>query len=379
MQPKRVIILGATGSIGRSALDVALSRPDLFRVVGLSARSRAEELREAGCRVPGATLCLTEAGDSDTDIPYRGPGSVGRMLKEIPGDIALNGISGAQGLEPSLQAIEAGMDLALANKETMVLAGRIVLDRAASRGVRVIPVDSEHSAVFQLVERFGSGDLDEVILTASGGAFRDRPLEELRNATPEEASTHPNWKMGRKITIDSASMANKGLEVIEAVRFFGIPPNRVKVFIHPQSRVHALIRMKDGSLYAQISGTDMRLAIQSALVWPRTESCAFGRLDLADLTLTFREPDPARFPLLGLAYRAVEAGEGYTIAYNAANEAAVDLFIRRRVRFTELSVLTEAVLERPWPSRVESPDEVLSVDAEARRAALEAAKGIAQP
>lgn len=376
MQPKRIIILGATGSIGRSALDVAVSRPDLFRVVGLSAHSRIEELLAAGRRVPGAALCLTGQGSEAPETAYRGPGSIARMLAEIPAEITLNGIAGASGLEPSLQAIEAGTDLALANKETMVLAGRLVLAKAAARGVRVIPVDSEHSAVFQLVERFGTADLDEVILTASGGAFRDRPLAELPHATPEEASTHPNWTMGRKITIDSASMANKGLEVIEAVRFFGLGPDRVKVLIHPQSRVHALIRMRDGSLYAQISGTDMRLAIQSALSWPRTETCAFGRLELADLTLSFREPDPARFPLLSLAYRAVEAGEGYTIAYNAANETAVDLFIRRKIRFTDLAGLTAAVLDHPWPSRVDDLEEVLSVDDRARGAALEAAKGI---
>lgn len=375
MQPKRIIILGATGSIGSSALDVAVSRPDLFRVVGLSAHSRTEELLAAGRRVPGAALCLSGTGSASPEIAFGGPGAVARMLAEVRADMTLNGISGAAGLEPSLQAIEAGTDLALANKETMVLAGRLVLAKAAARGVRVIPVDSEHSAVFQMVERFGAGDLEEVILTASGGAFRDRPIAELPHATPEEASTHPNWNMGRKITIDSASMANKGLEVIEAVRFFGLESRRVKVLIHPQSRVHALIRMRDGALYAQVSETDMRLAIQSALSWPRTETCAFGRLDLAGLNLSFREPDPARFPLLGLAYRAVEAGEGYTIAYNAANETAVDLFIRRKIRFTDLAGLTSAVLDLTWPSRVDSLEEVLSVDVEARAAALEAAKG----
>lgn len=376
MQPKRIIILGATGSIGRSALDVAVSRPDLFRVVALSAHSKEAELLEAGRSVPGAALCLTRSAAVSPAIAYSGPDAVGRMLSEIPADLTLNGIAGAAGLRPSLEAIDAGTDLALANKETMVLAGRIVLERAAAARVRVIPVDSEHSAVFQLVERFGAGDLEEVILTASGGAFRDRPVAELPRATPEEASTHPNWTMGRKITIDSASMANKGLEVIEAVRFFGVDPSRVRVLIHPQSRVHALIRMRDGALYAQISGTDMRLAIQSALTWPRTETCAFGRLDLSNLSLSFREPDPERYPLLDLAYRAVEAGEGYTIAYNAANETAVDLFIQRRIRFTDLSIVTAAVLDRAWPIRVECLEEVLSVDGRARRAALEAAEGI---
>ena len=375
MQQKRIIILGATGSIGRSALDVVLSRPDLFQLVGMSAHTRENDLLEAGRRIPNAALCLTGREGTAEAIQYRGHDAIRNMFADIKADITLNGISGAAGLRPSLEALEAGTDLALANKETMVLAGRIVLGKAADLGLRVIPVDSEHSAVFQLRERFGAEDLDEVILTASGGAFRDRPVSELPEVTPEEASIHPNWNMGRKITIDSASMANKGLEVIEAVRFFGLPSNRIKVLIHPQSRVHALIRMKDGALYAQISGTDMRLAIQSALTWPRTESCAFGRLDLSDLTLSFRQPDLIRYPMLDLAYRALESGEGHTIAYNAANEAAVDLFIRRRIRFTELANVTAAVMDRTWPARVDDLEEVQSVDAQARSAALKAAKG----
>lgn len=375
MQPKRIIILGATGSIGHSTLNVAASRPDLFKIAGLSAHCREDDLLAAARHAPGAALCLSGASSGSAAIGYHGPGSIRRMLSEIPADIVLNGIAGAAGLGPSLDAIEAGKNLALANKETMVLAGRLVLERASERRVRVLPVDSEHSAVFQMIERFGAAELDEIVLTASGGAFRDRPLAKLPDATPEEASTHPTWSMGRKITIDSASMANKGLEVIEAVRFFGVDPDRVKVLIHPQSRVHALIRMRDGALYAQASGTDMRLAIQAALTWPRTETCAFGRLDLSGMTLSFEDPDPERYPLLGLAYSAVKAGEGYTIAYNAANEAAVDLFIRRLIRFTEMAELTAAVMERSWPARVDSLEEVLSIDGRARSAALETAKG----
>ncbi len=375
MQPKRIIILGATGSIGRSALDVAASRPDLFHVSGLSTHSREDDLLAAARRAPGAALCLSGATPSSAAVGYHGPGALRRMLSEIPADMVLNGIAGAAGLGPSLDAIEAGRDLALANKETMVLAGRLVLERASARGVRVIPVDSEHSAVFQMIQRFGAADLDEIVLTASGGAFRDRPLAQLTDATPEEASTHPNWSMGRKITIDSASMANKGLEVIEAVRFFGVDPDRVKVLIHPQSRVHALIRLRDGALYAQASGTDMRLAIQAAFSWPRTEACAFGRLDLSGMTLSFEDPDPDRYPLLGLAYSAVKAGEGFTIAYNAANEVAVDLFVGRRIRFTDIAQVTAAVMELAWPARVDGLEDVLSIDGRARRAALETAKG----
>ncbi|HSV56655.1 MAG TPA: 1-deoxy-D-xylulose-5-phosphate reductoisomerase, partial [Magnetospirillaceae bacterium] len=297
MRPRRLILLGATGSIGQSALEVAAARPDLIEVAGLSAHTGESFLLEAGRRFPGAALCLSGGKPASAAVGFHGAGAIRRMLTEVDTDIVLNGISGASGLGPSLDAVDMGLTLALANKETMVLAGRLVLEKARKSGVRVIPVDSEHAAVFQLVERFGAADLEEIVLTASGGAFRDRPISDLAFATPEEASRHPTWRMGRKITIDSASMANKGLEVIEAVRFFGVHPDHVKVLVHPQSRVHALIRMRDGALYAQVSGADMRSAIQAALTWPRTESCGFGRLDLAGLTLAFLEPDPERFPL----------------------------------------------------------------------------------
>jgi len=210
----------------------------------------------------------------------------------------------------------------------------------------------------------------------AGGAFRDKPIEYLENVSPEEASTHPNWSMGRKITIDSASMANKGLEVIEAVRFFGVGADSVRVLIHPQSQIHSLIRMKDGAMYAQLSGTDMRIAIQGALTWPHAESCAFGRLDLAGRSLSFQNPDPLRYPLLIFAYSAVQAGEGYTIAYNAADEIAVEFFIERRIGFLDIARVVEKVLERSWPSRVDDVEQVYFLDTEARKAAADVVKGL---
>lgn len=376
MALKRILLLGATGSIGKSVLDVVRSRPDLFEVVAMSAHtSETSLLALADHTCPHASLCLTGAPPCSGRIAFAGKEGLARMIRDIPADIVMNGISGASGLEPSLSAIDSGKDLALANKETVVLAGRLVLEKAASRGVRLVPVDSEHAALFHLLERFGHDALDEIILTASGGAFRDRKLEELPSVTPEEASTHPNWSMGRKITIDSASMANKGLEVIEAVRLFGVKPKQVRVLIHPQSRVHALIRTKDGALYSQASGTDMRMAIQGALTWPQTEACAFGRLDLSGQTLTFQDPDYRRYPLLALGYQAVEAGEGYTIAYNAANEAAVDFFVQRRIRFTDITRVVQAVLERTWPAVVEDIGQVLALDLQARNHAANVVKG----
>lgn len=377
MALKRILLLGATGSIGKSVLDVVQSRPDLFEVVAMSAHASETSLlalAERAC--PHASLCLTGAPPHSERIAFAGKEGLARMIRDTPADIVMNGISGAAGLEPSLSAIDSGKDLALANKETVVLAGRLVKEKAASRGVRLIPVDSEHAALFHLLERFGHEALDEIILTASGGAFRDRKLEELPFVTPEEASTHPNWSMGRKITIDSASMANKGLEVIEAVRLFGVGPNQVRVLIHPQSRVHALIRTKDGALYSQASGTDMRLSIQGALTWPQTETCAFGRLDLSGQTLTFQDPDYRRYPLLALGYQAVEAGEGYTIAYNAANEAAVDFFVQRRIRFTDITRVVQAVLETAWPAVVEDIGQVLALDLQARNHAANVVKGL---
>lgn len=377
MIPKRITLLGATGSIGGSVLDVAESRPDLFEIVALSAHVREDALLQAARRAsPDAKLCLSGGEPVSDRIGYSGASGLARLIREIPSDIVLNGISGAAGLLSSLDAIDAGKSLALANKETMVLAGRLVLEQAARRGVKILPVDSEHAAIFQMTERFGIENIEELILTASGGVFRDRPLNDLPNVSPEEAATHPNWSMGRKITIDSSSMANKGLEVIEAVRFFGVEPDSVRVLIHPQSQVHSLIRTRDGALYAQLSDTDMRQAIQAALTWPRTDTCAFGRLDLAGKTYSFQEPDPLRYPLLGLAYAAVKAGEGYTIAYNAADEIAVDLFIGGFIGFSDIARVVESTLDGNWPSRVDDMDHVQFVDSEARKSAANKAKGL---
>jgi 1-deoxy-D-xylulose-5-phosphate reductoisomerase len=275
---KRVAVLGATGSIGKSALDVIGRGKDDFEVVLLSAHNNAEELAALGRSWPD-TLTVLSGGEGGRE----------RLLAAIAAcgaDITINGISGAAGLEPSMAAIAAGSDLALANKETLVMAGPLVFQKAREKKINIIPVDSEHSAVFHLIEAHGSDALDEIILTASGGPFRDYSVEEMKTVSPQAALAHPTWNMGPKITIDSASMANKGLEVIEAARLFSLsvgqrlpngqhfPPEKIKVVIHPQSIVHSMIRMKDGAVYAQLSRPDMRLPIHKALYWSKTSRAA---------------------------------------------------------------------------------------------------------
>ena len=355
---KRVAVLGATGSIGKSALDVITRGKDDFEVVLLSAHNNAEELARLGRLWPGAITVLSG-----------GSGGGERLLAAIAGcgaDITLNGISGAAGLEPSMAAIEAGSDLALANKETLVMAGPLVFQKAREKKARIIPVDSEHSAVFHLIKAHGYEALDEIILTASGGPFRDYPVEEMKTVSPQAALAHPTWNMGPKITIDSASMANKGLEVIEAARLFNLEPEKIKVVIHPQSIVHSMIRMKDGAVYAQLSRPDMRLPIHKALYQSEINSSELGRLDFDSLTLTFYQPDTGKFPLLALAYEAVKKGALYPCAYNGANEAAVGAFLAGRVGFLDISRVTRYVLDKDWSAEPAGIAAVLEADRQAR-------------
>ncbi len=369
MSKKRLIVLGATGSIGRQTLDVARAFPDMFEVVGISAfrdrtglNSLAREFRPAKSFLPAQT---------EATLSNEMSGPLCAFVTETEADMVVNGISGSAGLAPSLASLASGKDLALANKESVVMGYSLLKAHAKRSGKSIIPVDSEHAALFQLTSRVGVDQICELVITASGGAFRDMPLELLESVSPEQASSHPTWSMGRKITIDSASMANKGLEVIEAVRLFDFHPSRVKVLIHPQSFVHALVRTTDGSLYAQISGPDMRLPIQNALTWPEQFPCAWGNLNLAGACLEFRDPDPKRYPLLGLAYRAVESGEGHTVAYNAANEVAVAAFEMGRIRFTDIPCIVEAALSCDLPSRLADIGSIFEIDSLSRRNAYQ--------
>jgi 1-deoxy-D-xylulose-5-phosphate reductoisomerase len=383
MMKRKVAVLGATGSLGKSAVDVLRRGRDSFDPVLFTAHRNGEALFRLKKEFPGAALAL-----SGTEAPVSGIAFTGRRgLLEAVGssgaDIAVNGIAGAGGLEPSLACIEAGIDLALANKETVVMAGPLVFRAAAEKGVHIIPVDSEHSAIFKLIEAHGRENVAGIVLTASGGPFRNFPSEKLAGITPEEALVHPTWSMGAKITVDSATLGNKGLEVIEAVRLFGFPPETVQVVVHPQSIVHSMVKLKDGAVYAQMSRPDMRLPIHEALYWPETAPSPFGVLDFGGLALSFENPDTRRFPMLALAYEACRRGPLCPAAYNAANEEAVAAFLGGKAGFLEIPRIVEYVINRDFQGSFDTGPgereftigEVLEADKKARELAREFIRG----
>ncbi len=364
---KRVLVLGATGSIGRSALDVIRNAPDRFEVAALTAHRDANGLAALAAEFGGVRTLLT--GDASAD-------TIADFIGSVDADIAVNGIAGAAGLEPSRICLESGKDLALANKETIVMAGPLIRTLAEARNRRLIPVDSEHSAVFSLINAHGSDAVESVILTASGGPFRTWSRERLSSVTPEDALKHPTWAMGAKITIDSATMANKGLEVIEACRLFDLPGERVRVVVHPESMVHSFIRTRDGELYAQLSKPDMRHPIAAALNWPQILPNHLEPFDPEALgTLHFEPPRREDFPLLGMAYRSAAMGGGYTIAFNAANEIAVAAFLERRISFIGIAETVARVLEKDWSAPIENFGAVAETDRRARSEASESIQG----
>ncbi len=352
---RRVSILGATGSVGQSTLDLIRRDRDAYRVVALTAGANVAQLA-ADAGELGAEVAVTadEGRLDDLRAALAGSGveaAAGRAaLIEAaarPADWVMSAIVGAAGLEPGLRALETGATLALANKESLVTAGPLVMAAARASGARILPVDSEHSAIFQALVGEDIGTVSRVIITASGGAFRDWPAERLARATVAEASTHPNWDMGQRITIDSASMFNKALEMIEAREFFGLEPAQIEVLIHPQSLMHALVGFNDGAMMAHVGPPDMRHAIGYALNWPERRALPVAALDLAaEGVLEFRNPDEARAPALRLA-RAVMAEGGLAGAiFNAAKERALDHFIAGHIGFMAMAPLVEEVLER---------------------------------
>ncbi|MDR2618354.1 MAG: 1-deoxy-D-xylulose-5-phosphate reductoisomerase [Treponema sp.] len=369
---KKVAVLGATGSIGKNTLDVIRQGKDDFEPVLFTAGSSSDALLELKKEFPHALLALTGEGPQIPGVRYRGKQGLLDAVSSCGMDIAVNGIAGAAGLEPSLACLEAGADLCLANKETIVMAGPLAFKTANEHNARIIPVDSEHSAIFKLIEAYGRENVDEIILTASGGPFRSLPRERLEAVSPGEAMAHPTWNMGPKISVDSATLANKGLEVIEAVRLFGLDPGKIRVVIHPQSVVHSLARLCDGAVYAQLSKPDMRLPIHDALYWPLTPPSPFGALDFDNLVLNFEKPDTEKFPMLALAYRACSSGPLYPAVYNAANEAAVEAFFEKEISFLEIPRIVEYVLREHWETPGTSfPDlqTILETDKKARELA----------
>ncbi|WP_136635355.1 1-deoxy-D-xylulose-5-phosphate reductoisomerase [Pseudooceanicola onchidii] len=377
---RRVTILGATGSIGQNTIDLIDRNRDAYQVVALTGGRNIERLARDAIRL-GAEVAVTAHDDLLDDLRAAlGQSGVAaaagaEALTEAaarPADWVMSAIIGAAGLRPGLAALEQGTTLALANKETLVAAGALVMQTARSKGGTIIPVDSEHSAVFQALGGEDMASVERVILTASGGAFRDWPIEKLRSATPEQAATHPNWDMGQRITIDSASMFNKALEVIEAREFFGLAPDQIEVLIHPESMVHALVGHVDGGILAHLGAPDMRHAIGYALHWPERAPLPVERLDLAKLgQLTFRAPDMARYPALDLARQVMERGGLAGAAFNAAKERALDGFIAGHISFTDMADVVGRVLDRieARPGHIDAPftlDNVLQMDHLAR-------------
>jgi 1-deoxy-D-xylulose-5-phosphate reductoisomerase len=372
---RTVTLLGATGSIGASTVDLLKRERNRFRVEAVCANKSAAALaalaRELGARF-AAVADPAAYGDLKAALAGTGievaAGESGLIeAAERPAEWVIGAITGAAGLKPTLAAAERGAIVALANKETLVCAGGLFMRRAAASGATVLPVDSEHNALFQAMSGSRREDVRRVILTASGGPFRAAPAEAVKAATVEQALKHPNWSMGAKITIDSATLMNKGLELIEAHHLFALASEQIDVLVHPQSIVHSLVEFCDGSLIAQLGSPDMRIPIAYCLAWPERIAGPAPRLDLARAaTLTFEEPDLERFPALGLARRALEAGGAAPTVLNAANEVAVGEFLARRLNFAGISVLVEATLEaalaRNWTAEPESVDEALSVD-----------------
>ena len=356
---KKVLVLGCTGSIGSQTLDIIRHQKDEFCVAGLSVGHD-----EAGLQA----LC-EEFHCTGTVFAKDGIEGIKALVQSCGADIAVNGIAGSAGLEPSVLVLEQGMDLALANKETVVMAWPIVKKLAEERNAQIIPVDSEHSAVFSLMKQCGAENVRELIITASGGPFRTYSDEQLRQVTVEQALQHPTWNMGKKITIDSASLANKGLEVIEACRLFSMPPQHVKVVVHPQSLIHSLVRTNDGMLYAQISNPDMRHPTISALSWPKNEQNYLEPFDLAGHEMTFYPPRLASFPLLQYAYDCAAKGACYTIAFNAANEVAVNAFLSKSCSFPQLSSIVYETLQEDWSAAADSLEKIREADAKARNKA----------
>ena len=376
---RTVTVLGATGSVGRSTLDLVERSPDAFEVTALTAASRVAELAEASRRTNARLAVIAD----ETKLPElrerlagtrtvaaAGEAAIAQAAAE-GGDWVMAAIVGCAGLKPVMAAVEAGRTIALANKEALVTAGALMTGAARQAGAVILPVDSEHNAIFQCLAGSSVDDVSRLILTASGGPFRSKTLREMEGMSPDMAVAHPNWSMGAKISVDSATMMNKGLELIEAHHLFGLPEDRIDIVVHPQSVVHSMVEFVDGSVLAQMGSPDMRIPIAHALAHPRRMATPAERLDLVKVgRLDFEQPDEARFPSLRIARDALRAGGAACVALNAANEVAVAAFLDRQIRFLDIAAVVEKSLElqagSPAPQSVE---DVLDIDRETRQQA----------
>jgi len=373
---KQIVVLGSTGSIGRSVMDIVRRSNGHIKIAGLAAGRNIEllarQIQEFSPR-KAAVMNRQLAEDLEGMLPpdavdiVWGKEGYKDLARTPEAELVVSSMVGAAGLVPTVAAIEAGKDVALANKETLVAAGPLVMKLARERGVNLLPIDSEHSAIFQCLQGYKHSQIRKLILTASGGPFRTRPLSELGHITPEEAVAHPNWSMGAKISVDSSTLMNKGLEVIEARWLFSIPPERIQVVVHPQSIVHSMVEFSDGSVLAQMGLPDMRVPISYALMWPERMELDLPCLDMFELPpLTFEPPDEGKFPCLGLAFKALSIGGTATTVLNAANEVAVEAFLQNRIPYLGISEVISSVLDEIRGEDMKGLDDVLRADALAR-------------
>ncbi len=376
-----ITILGSTGSIGTQTLEVVEHLKGRFQVCGLAARSRIQKLAEQIHQFkPHLTAVFLKEKSEElkglleglrTEV-LSGADGVEEVAGDPEADIVVSAMTGAAGLRPILRAIDAGKTVAIANKEPLVTAGNLIMNRARETGAQVLPIDSEHSAIFQCIRHHEGCEVEKITLTASGGPFRETPIEQFPNITPEEALKHPTWNMGKKVTIDSATLMNKGLELIEAKWLFGLSLDQIEVVIHPQSIVHSLVHFVDGSVLAQLGNSDMRLPIQYALTYPRRLPNKFPRLNLTEVgCLNFYEPCEEKFPAISLCRKAVETGGTAPAALNAANEETVNAFLERKIRLDQIMEVNRRVLEGHQSRSQPDLETTLEADEEARREARE--------
>lgn len=354
---KKVLIMGCTGSIGKSTLTVIRNMGEEFCVCGLVAHTNEKMLSDF-CQEFACPGVLTQRDGVD---------AIGPLIEKTGPDMVVNAIAGSDGLEPTCIALKAGVDVALANKESVVMAWDLIKDLALTNRAHIIPVDSEHSAILSLLNKVGRDNVSRLVITASGGPFRTFTKDALASVSVEDALKHPVWRMGKKISIDSATLANKGLEVIEAARLFDFPTEKIDVVIHPQSYIHSLVQTSDGCLYAQASEPDMKLPILSALNYPDTKANYLEPFSLYDKTFTFFKPRLTDFPMLSYAYEAAKKGKSYTIAYNAANEVAVGAFVSGAIDFTTISRVVRTVLDKDWTQSVPTFEAVYTQNTLARK------------
>ena len=382
-EQKQIAVLGSTGSIGKSVCDIVRRSKGRLKIVGLGAGRNLELLaKQIEEFSPLKVAVMTEElaqrlkgmiSDASVHVLW-GKDGYNELASMAGADLVVSSMVGAAGLIPTVTAIEAGKDVALANKETLVAAGPLVMRLVEEHRVNLLPIDSEHSAIFQCLQGYRDSMVKKIILTASGGPFREKPLQELSSITPEEAVAHPNWSMGAKISVDSSTLMNKGLEVIEARWLFSVPPERIDVVVHPQSIIHSMVEYIDGSIIAQMGIPDMRVPISYALYWPDRMELDLPSLDLVNMgPLTFEAPQMEKFPCLGLAFKALEMGGTATTVLNAANEVAVEAFLQGKIPYLKISEIISEVLNELGGQEMESLDDVLRADALARLKAQEKA------